>query len=133
MIKTCEECPNSCCKTGPGPYKNVSPEDYLENFATVEAYNTKCIAFTSEGKCNLWNTPDLPQECRTYICQTRSYTKKELEIIDDIFERECPNCGCSWLIGSWQNKIYFDTCEICGYQVAWEKTQIFKTNNLKLF
>jgi len=128
MIKSCEECNMPCCKTGPGPYASFSPEVYLENYATVESYNTKCIALSSDHKCNLWGTPDLPMECRNYICQTRQYSKSELEIIADVNDRECPNCGCSWTIGSLQKNIFIDKCEICGYSAIWTKSDVASGN-----
>jgi len=124
MITSCQECGVPCCQTGPGPYKNISPEDYLENFGDHSSYNTKCIALTEEGKCNLWGTTDLPMACRVYVCQTKQYSKIELQHIDEVFERECPTCGCEWLRGKFQGKEYIDTCEICGYVGKWSRELI---------
>ena len=122
MINSCEKCTTPCCRTGPGPYRNVSPEEYLENFSTSEAYNTKCIGLTDDGKCNLWLTPDLPIECRNYICQTRSYSAEELKKIDEVQDdRTCPNCKCNWMLGFWEGSFYYDTCEVCGYTIKWQR------------
>jgi len=126
MIKSCEECEVPCCQTGPGPHQNVAPEDYLENFGDHASYNTKCIALTAEGACNLWGTSDLPMACRVYVCQSKSYTKLELEQIDEVFERECPNCGSEWLRGRFEGKNYIDICEMCGYEASWNKETISK-------
>jgi len=121
MISTCKECTTPCCQAGPGPHKNLSPEDYLAIFATAESYNTKCIGLTAEGKCNLWGTPDLPVECRNFVCQTRQYSKEELSKIDDVIERDCPTCGCEWMLGTYIGKSYHDICEVCGYTGKWSK------------
>ena len=121
MISSCSDCEVPCCQTGPGPHKNLPPDDYLENFGDAEAYNTKCIALTADGGCNLWGTPDFPHACRVYVCQTRSYTKDELEKIDEVIDRECPNCKSPWMVGKFISKDYHDSCEICGYLGKWKK------------
>jgi len=121
MISSCKECEVPCCQTGPGPHKNITPEDYLENFGDIASYNTKCMALTAEGACNLWGTPDLPMACRVYVCQSKSYSKEELIKIDEVFDRECPTCGCEWVRGTYQGKIYHDICEVCGYTGKWTK------------
>ena len=89
MINSCKDCKSVCCKTGPGPYDALPPREYLDNFGDISAYNTKCMALSNEGGCNLWGTPQFPIECRVYVCQTRSFTKKELSDIEHVFEREC--------------------------------------------
>ena len=119
MITSCKDCEVPCCATGPGPHKNLAPEEYLENFGDVAAYNTKCIALTAEGSCNLWGTADFPQACRVYVCQTRSYTKEELLKIDKVIDRECPSCSSRWLLRNFSGKDYEDICEVCGYQSRW--------------
>lgn len=81
MITSCQDCKTNCCKIGPGPYRKLSPVDYLENFGTISAYNTKCTALKDDGTCNLWGTSKFPDECRTYVCQVRSFTKNELAAI----------------------------------------------------
>jgi hypothetical protein len=55
LIDSCADCKSICCQTGPGPYKRVTPEEYLENFGTTDNYNKECGALF-DGKCNLWGT-----------------------------------------------------------------------------
>lgn len=118
MIKSCLQCQNKCCRTGPGPHITISVEEYLENFGSTNLYNKQCEHLTSYGKCALWGTPLLPEECRTYVCQNREFSKKELRIIDEIEDHECPNCQCQWMrqtkIG---NKRWILSCEACGCEV----------------
>lgn len=127
MISSCEDCKDSCCRTGPGPYKKLAPEDYLENFGDIASYNTKCTALRN-GQCTLWGTADLPVSCRIYVCQTKTYTAQELEIIDSVSEEECPNCGSEWLRKNFQLECCYDTCEVCGYLRKWVKEVVFKGN-----
>jgi len=126
MISSCSECTVSCCQTGPGPHKSLPPDEYLENFGDSAAYNTKCIAFVPGVGCNLWGTPEFPQACRVYVCQTRSYTPQELKRISDVIDRECPSCGCEWLIGSYIGKEYHDSCEVCGHVTHWKRDTVTK-------
>ena len=128
MIKSCKKCTTPCCVTGPGPYAYVSPEEYIENFSLIEGYNTRCSALTETGKCSLWGTKHLPQECRVYICQTRSFSKDELKVINNVFERTCPKCECVWMLGSQHEGLYVDKCEVCGFERIWDETVVYEGN-----
>ena len=126
MIKSCKECKTPCCQCGPGPYKLMTPESYLESFGEVSAYNTKCMALDEKGQCRLWGTKDLPTECRTYVCQTRRYSKKELEVIDAVDDsRECPCCDMSYMLVTVESngEDWRETCERCGYTFVWVKDE----------
>lgn len=137
MIKSCSECKVKCCKTGPGPYEVLPPEEYLENFGTTDAYNTKCQELKPNGMCGIWGTPDFPLECRTYVCQTRKYSKEELDHIDAFQEDlECETCG-SALIYAKEVKDSVDDdhtvgrtwtliCETCGQTDEWQLTKASK-------
>ena len=121
MIRTCKSCKSKCCEHGPGPYKLVAPEVYLENFGTAEAYNTKCIAMSSKGHCKLWKTKEFPQECRTYVCQSRTFSKLELKKILAVVEHDCPKCGCSWMLYTKKpdGSMVKEHCEACGHKALW--------------
>lgn len=127
MINSCSECTSICCKHGPGPHVPLSPQEYLENFGTTDAYNTKCMALTDENKCSLWGTPSLPTECRTYVCQSKLFTKEQIKRINDVEERKCLNCGSEWTLmyettkGNWINE-----CEVCDFKINWKGTSIKK-------
>ena len=47
------------------------------------------------------------------------YPIKDDQDIDEVFERECPTCGCEWLRCKYQKIGYVETCEICGYVGKW--------------
>lgn len=114
---SCRDCKTICCRTGPSPHKAVPVEDYLEVFGTTEAYNLKCENLTRTGKCSIWGTNELPYECRTWVCQARSFSKKELEVIDSISEEECWECEAPYIIKGWLNDdqtLYKAECEVCG-------------------
>ena len=82
MIDSCAECKTNCCKIGPGPYRIVSPREYVERFGDLPSYNTECAALDSKSeRCTLWGTPEFPEECKTYICHVRSFSKSELSEI----------------------------------------------------
>lgn len=121
MIKSCKNCKNKCCQTGPGPHVEVESEEYLENFGTAEAYNTKCVELTDCGKCNAWGTNSLPSACRVYVCQNREYSDDELETINHVTEQEdfpCPNCG-SVVYLYFEEKEDLCECEACRYKWYW--------------
>lgn len=121
LINSCLECKTVCCKHGPGPHLPLEPETYLENFGEPEAYNTKCIALTDDNECSLWGTPSLPVECRQYVCHVKNYTEEELDTIDDIVERECPNCGCKWqILTAQKGNDWVEECEVCGHRLKWK-------------
>jgi hypothetical protein len=115
---------------GPGPHKILPPEEYLENFGTSDAYNTKCVAFSDEGKCNLWGTAEFPLACRTHVCNVKIFTKKELDDIERVDEdRECPKCETPWMLGKWGDRKkteWVDTCENCGHTHMWKKINLDK-------
>lgn len=126
MIKSCAECTSKCCKTGPGPYKKLSPEEYLEVFGLSDAYNKACKHHNLKtGHCNVWGTPGLPIECRTYVCQTREYSDLELDTIDNIEEDyECEGCGSSYMINDspeGNDELFIVKCEICNHTNKWRK------------
>ena len=134
MIKSCLECTNKCCFVGPGPYEALPAEEYLENFGTTESYNTKCESLGDDGLCKLWGTPDFPQECRTYVCQTREYSEAEMRHIDAFDEeRECDMCGsnliyCKEVAEKDIEEININdkwtfVCEACGHEEEWTLTK----------
>jgi len=123
MIRTCKSCKNVCCKTGPGRYRLVDPATYLENFGTSEAYNTKCMALDHKDRCRLWGTKDFPQECRTYVCQSRSYSLAELAKIESVEDRKCPQCGCEWMLYAEVDSKIIESCEACGHAGIWRFTE----------
>lgn len=120
LVNSCFECKSVCCKHGPGPYRSLPPEDYLENFSTTEAYNTKCMALGDDNKCTLWGTKDFPHVCRTHVCNQRIFTKEELKKIEEVDDRECPNCGCEWTLNYKKGKNWYHECEACGHLIQWE-------------
>ena len=79
------------------------------------------MALSDEGRCTLWGTPDFPMVCRIHVCNQKIFTKKELSEIEDIEERDCPNCNAEWMktrfksgnMATWE-------CEICGYELEWK-------------
>lgn len=125
MIKSCSDCTNVCCRTGAGPYKLLSPNDYLENFGTSESYNTQCAALDKNNKCSIWGTKEFPTECRTHVCSNRSFTRKELLAMDRVdHERDCSKCGASYILSYIKNNQWRYECENCGYKYAWQKIPI---------
>jgi hypothetical protein len=121
MISSCKDCKSICCKTGPGPHKPLMPDEYLENFGTTDAYNTKCVALKDDGLCSLWGSAKFPMECRTYVCQSRTFKPAELKKIDTVYDRECSNCDAEWQYlvnhkdGSWAQE-----CPVCGKKYEYE-------------
>ena len=120
LVNSCGECKAICCQHGPGPYLPLEPEEYLENFSTSEAYNTKCMALDDSGRCSLWGTPKFPHVCKTHVCNQRIFTPKELENIEQVDERECPNCGCEWTLFKGKGNSWENECEICGHTIEWK-------------
>lgn len=119
-ISSCKECKDKCCETGPGPYKALKPLKYLDNYGTCESYNTKCEGLTRSGKCKYWGTNTLPSECRSYVCQTRSYTKKELKAIEMVCDDyACENCEAQYLLVYKKDGAWVHDCEICGLSVVY--------------
>ena len=86
LVSSCSDCKTKCCKFGPGPYKRLPPHEFLENYGSIDGYNTRCNKLTNSGKCKLWGTPVLPIECRIFVCQNKKFTKKELKSISDIVD-----------------------------------------------
>jgi hypothetical protein len=122
MIKSCADCKTRCCKTGPGPYTKLSAQDYLEVFGETEGYNTRCENLSNSGKCRVWGTKDFPVECRIYVCQTRSYSAKEINAIKKITDEEvCISCRTPWVIDHGRNNY---ECENCGSE--WNRSMIKK-------
>jgi hypothetical protein len=128
LVSDCSKCKSICCKHGPGPHKKLTPEEYLGSFGELEAYNTQCMALTEDNKCSLWGTPNLPQECRVYVCQSKVYTDAQLKKISSVLERECPNCKSAWMLGTDNKAGWKDTCEICGYEQQWSHSTKKKGN-----
>ena len=87
MIDNCHDCKTKCCQSGPGPHELVTPQHYLINYGEFENYNKKCSAFMDE-KCSLWGSPEMPLECRTFVCTFRSFTKPELSKIAELLGRK---------------------------------------------
>ena len=118
---SCSSCKAPCCQFGPGPYIHLDKNDFLENYNMPEAYNTRCVEFTKDGKCKLWGTPELPIECRTHICHNRSFTVEEIRTIEAVTNRTCKNCRTSWMLcfddGDWSE--HSMTCENCGWTGTW--------------
>lgn len=124
MYNSCNTCKSNCCRHGKGPYKLLPPEEYLENYGAFEAYNTKCLALDDKGRCRLWGTAELPQECRTFVCTSKVYTKEQLSIISNVEEESCPNCDAKWLIVEKLDKnVWEKRCEICGLIEEWVFTR----------
>ena len=122
LIKSCAECKTKCCKFGPGPYKLLRPKDFFDVYMTAEGYNIKCNQLKRNGKCSVWGTKDLPEECRSHVCHVKAYNKKELNIINAICEGPCEDCGCGYLIHM-ENDTYY--CEVCGITLTYEcKTEV---------
>ena len=111
-IKSCKECKFNCCKFGPGPYTVLSISDFLETYMHPGGYNTKCENLMRNGKCKVWGTNMLPQECRTHVCNVRRFTKAELLLMDKIVEGPCENCGAKYFVETEFEDIYI--CEICN-------------------
>lgn len=120
LIKSCSDCKAICCKTGPGPYKILSPNEYLEGFGTFEAYNTRCAAIGENNECTLWGTDQLPLECRIHVCNSKEFSKKELQTIENVYERECQNCESQWvIIYDTKDDKTIEECEACGHKFEW--------------
>lgn len=88
MITSCKECKTNCCKSGPGPHIPIPVETFLRNYATVWNYNKKCGLLTEEGKCDFHDDIAQPLECKSLVCQVRSFSPKELEQIHTVTEEE---------------------------------------------
>jgi len=88
MIDSCSGCKSNCCKVGPGPYKKVTPEIFLQNFGEFESYNTRCDGLSEENTCTYWNTKKMPQECKEYVCSSRSFSTAELNEIANLTGRK---------------------------------------------
>jgi len=133
LVKSCVQCKSNCCKLGPGPYKTLKPEDYLENFADPQGWNTKCDGLTEDLKCRYWGTPKLPVECRTFVCNNKLFSKKDLKLIDDVDEDyPCIHCGMQFTIGEWNTKTksWDRWCEACGWRMEWHG-KVVKDSNRK--
>ena len=87
MISSCAECTTKCCRSGPGPYKTVSVDDWLSHKPKgSERYNTKCEHFNEErGICNIWE--NAPIVCKVFVCAIRTYSKQELKRIDRLWKQ----------------------------------------------
>lgn len=87
MISSCSECQTKCCRSGPGPYKAVSVEDWLSHkHKGSQRYNTKCEHFEeTTGMCKIWNRA--PIVCKTFVCGIRTYTRAELRYIDKLWKK----------------------------------------------
>ena len=86
MIRSCKACKTNCCKFGPGPYTILSVKTFLKIYCTPTGYNTQCEGLMKNGGCEYWGTKNLPFECRTWICNVRSYTLIELKKIQKLLE-----------------------------------------------
>lgn len=86
MIDDCNDCESNCCKVGPGPYRLVDPEVFLENHGCFESYNMKCDRLIN-GKCIDWESDSLPLECKTFVCSSKKYTVGDLERIGKLTGR----------------------------------------------
>lgn len=127
LVSSCEDCKQKCCQFGPGPYKILAPEKFLENYNYADAYNTKCAALTSDGRCSVWGTEDFPIACRVHVCTNRSFTEEELKKIDQVnHERECDECDASYVLTYYDEKIkaWVDECESCSNKIGWKKVDI---------
>lgn len=121
LVKSCFDCKAVCCKHGPGPHRSLPPEEYLENFGTEDAYNTKCMALSEDGKCTIWGTKDFPHVCRVHVCNQKIFTPQELKEISQVDdEYECPNCEVSWTRGYDKDGTFIRECEICGHKTEWK-------------
>ena len=127
LYNSCADCRQKCCKTGPGPYKVLEPEDYLENFGDTAAYNTKCKHLTASGRCSVWKTADFPAACRVYVCQSRRYTKEELRDINCIVALDegyddygCLDCKAQYVL---YRSPFEVECEICGCKWTWARVE----------
>ena len=129
MIKSCKQCKGNCCKTGPGPYKLLSPENYLENYSILESYNTRCMALSENNECRIWKTKELPVACRVHICTNKIFSAKERKDIESVVERECVYCEAPWTLCENISTVYVDEiptelweyhCEVCGKTYYWK-------------
>lgn len=121
-ISSCTQCKTVCCKFGPGPYEVLEPEDFTGSWCDSGNYNTKCSGLADSGGCKYWNMPNLPMECRTFICQIRLFSKEELESVEKVLDEECPTCDRGW-IDSKESKdghSYTRFCTVCGWEQEWE-------------
>jgi len=110
MINSCSECKTKCCKIGPGPHKSVPVLEWMESQNLLgEIYNTRCENFNMDTEqCSLWNKPEMPGFCRTFICHNREYSEQELSEIRAFEEEPClGDCGRKW-------KIKGVACNLCG-------------------
>jgi len=121
LYKSCQECEQKCCKTGPGPYKTLSVEDYLENFSLSEAYNTRCKNLSLSGKCKAWGTDKLPIECRVHVCTSRSFSKKELATINKVTDFSCAMCHAQYIL---EHENFVGECEVCEHKWKWAQVSV---------
>lgn len=77
-----------CCKVGPGPWQAKPFDIFYHEAPTYKGYNTRCENWDPKsGNCSIWDSKDLPMECRIFVCQNRTYTKKELSKIKALTEK----------------------------------------------
>jgi len=85
MIKSCQECKTKCCKTGPGPYERIPVHIFLKNFESHVNYNKVCEHFDLYiEKCEVWTSPQLPLDCKQYVCHVREFSEDELKKISKL-------------------------------------------------
>jgi len=123
MIDSCQQCTTNCCQHGPGPHKIVKMQTYLDNFEDPKGYNQRCEHLGNDGKCGIWNTPKLPEECRTFVCHIRKFSKKELKRISQVHDYDCPECGRKWSVRL-GGKYFRQMCEACGAEWRWKMEMI---------
>lgn len=116
VFKSCFECNINCCRVGPGPYKTLPAKKFLENYCNLESYNTKCDGLMKNRKCRYWGTNKLPYECRVYICPVKRFTKKERDLIENIIEYKCENCGAKYMVHKTDKRYY---CEVCNKYIIY--------------
>jgi hypothetical protein len=136
LINSCADCKFCCCRCGPGPYKLLSPEDYLEDFGAYHGYNTQCLALNEDNTCRIWGTPKLPVACRAHVCSNKIFTKEELETIEKIDDdAECNNCGAPYMLftrigkkAKWHRSRW--ECELCGQTNHWKAYVVRKGKDI---
>lgn len=97
MISSCAECRTKCCRTGEPPYRKVSMEDWLRvKHWGSKRYGIACEHFTDDEKCGIWD--EAPIICRIFVCGVRTFTKEELDQIDQFLGKPPKPCQY-WLMG----------------------------------